>query len=676
MLVIERWGERLMGSPNIFEPPLEIPDGYVAIPINSEDLSSAPVRLSVLVRIAPDDLGGRLVVLRETLDAQVFLGCILDAASQAVKWVEVWVQNPDGVIGSAAACREALSNAALDRRWEQFFRALSAHDRSAVVTTGWESAHPAPVVLDVGRKCAVKLMDQESGGHWELCQDDQLLAEKGLPKYGGSLARYLYVAQAKGKSGFVAVTGDAPTNAVTKALTDVVPKGNAIGFNLGGGLILVQPFSPVGIEQFLDILGGGAWSGLQHGRTAIQWRQKDRDGGAERSDGVTSNGSLFLERHGRSGRLIESLHLKLRLIADAISAVRGLVARTQAPLLNITPESFAVRLGESGLGLPYLWTSRTALKDPGTAIALPIQASDVQYFVRGGSSGVSIYQPDSAGGAVSGRGPVRIRQVINDTGGGVVVEGTLTTHERIAPARNDLLWIRLNLAGQRVDVYSRLDVDAAMASGEVRFRSVPLRFDAALVKSLRSAEGVPIANASFEIIPLLSSPCDLYSLAVLAVRALFVNGETSLPKALDEVLSLARQLALEHDESVGLRLRIQSLFDGDKRWLGSLGPHRLLHESVKPGEAFDLIPGELWWDTVGLVVRMLPGVGPDSFCLDYSDAQAGGIHKVFDGAQQELETLLVRSRSLIVIDWRFNREIHSVIRRLVAGMTGETAGKA
>ena len=39
----------------------------------------------------------------------------------------------------------------------------------------------------------------------------------------------------------------------------------------------------------------------------------------------------------------------------------------------------------------------------------------------------------------------------------------------------------------------------------------------------------------------------------------------------------------------------------------------------------------------------------------------------------DLNRLLLRTRSLIVIDWRFNREIHAVIRRYRVGMPGHSA---
>ena len=43
--------------------------------------------------------------------------------------------------------------------------------------------------------------------------------------------------------------------------------------------------------------------------------------------------------------------------------------------------------------------------------------------------------------------------------------------------------------------------------------------------------------------------------------------------------------------------------------------------------------------------------------------------RMFDAALDDLDGLIRRSRSLIVIDWRFNREVRSVIRSKLTGMT-------
>ena len=75
-----------------------------------------------------------------------------------------------------------------------------------------------------------------------------------------------------------------------------------------------------------------------------------------------------------------------------------------------------------------------------------------------------------------------------------------------------------------------------------------------------------------------------------------------------------------------------------------------------------------------MVARMFPGVGRDSACADLGDARHGGLHAVYDAVRADLDRLLIRTRSLIVIDWKFNREVHSVIREFGAGHAGMKAG--
>jgi hypothetical protein len=221
-----------------------------------------------------------------------------------------------------------------------------------------------------------------------------------------------------------------------------------------------------------------------------------------------------------------------------------------------------------------------------------------------------------------------------------------------------------------VDLYAKLDTKAAMAAGEWRFRTVPQRFKGEAPGQLGAAKGVPLPDSPFEVIPLVSTPADLYALGVLAVRTLLVDPRVSLPVAVDEVLSLARQLAAEYDAALPIDERIRRLFDKDPRWLASLGPQRLSFEAIDPGEVFGLVPSPLWWSTLAAIVRMFPGVGPDSRCADLGAAPASAVQRVFDPVLADLDSLLRRTRSLIVIDWKYNREIHAVVRGFLTKLSG------
>ena len=658
-----------MSASEVKDAPVAVPEGYAAVPLGA-DQAAGPLRICVLVRREADPVAGHLVVLRDLIDGRVLLGCVLDAGGAVQEWIELWIQDLDGLSRTTAACREALSNRVLDERWKGYFHALVEADPAAAIRTGWETAHPLPTYVELASMEPLHPADPQSSGKWVLCVDDRLLTSKGLPAYSTSLHRYLYIPELGDQTPLVPVTADAPHGESVLSPTEITGGRRGLqAVNTGAGLVIVRRHCPIRMEPFVDILAGGSWDGVFHGRSLVNLGPTSE--ALKNTDpSLAGGGWLFLGRHGRWGRLVESYHLKLRLLADAARAIRRTVETTQRPLLNLSADSFQVRLAPPGSGLPFLWTARAVLCDPGDAITLPIRTSDAAYFLRAAAQGASVYRPQSAGQPVRGHGTVRIRQVLPEAGGQTIVEGTFATQERFQAARYDLIWLRLNLACGRVDLYGQLEQATALAAGEWRFRTVGQRFGEEVVSALRSAEGVPVTDTPFEIVPLLSTPCDLYALAVLAVRTLLVNRQTTLPVALDETLSLARQVEADYDESVALGLRVRQVFEADGRWAGSLGPQRLTNEEIPPAEAFDLVPAEVWFDTLGQIVRLLPGLGADSLAKDLGDAPPGGIHKVFDAAIEAIDDLVRRTRSLIVIDWRFNREVHAVVRRHLVGLGG------
>jgi hypothetical protein len=410
-------------------------------------------------------------------------------------------------------------------------------------------------------------------------------------------------------------------------------------------------------------LSGVSWDGLKHGRSVLDFGEQIN---ALRKDEttLTSDGWLFLETCGRHGRLIETLHLKLRLLADVVSSVHTLVCNLQCPLLNIGPESWQVKLGEVGRGLPFLWTAKAVLNDPGDAIPLAIEDANLQYYLPSPAAGTSIYRPLVSSVSTKGRASLRIRSVLTEANDTTVVEGTFTTQQRIEIASHDIVWLRINLACGDVDLYAHLESDSALASGEWRFRTVAQNIKH--TEDLKAAEGVPMPEVQFEVIPLLSSPCDLYSLAVLAIRIFLVDNTNSLPVVLDETLSLMRQIEADFDENVSIEERISDLFSKDNRWIESLGPQHLTFDEVASDEIFKIIPPEIWWAILIIIMKMLPGLGPDSECRDYGDAQPGGLHKVFERTMDDIDKQILKTRSLIVSDRQSNQEIAAVIQQYLS----------
>ncbi|MEX2217768.1 MAG: hypothetical protein WD749_03330 [Phycisphaerales bacterium] len=636
-----------------------LPAGYRALPLNPAERGS--VAACVVIREQAHPVHGRLIQLRSAFDRRVILGCLLDRAAQVLRWTEVHIQDVAGLAAATPVYREAASNLLLDERWREAARAMRAAAQgadAAVIATEWESSHPPPVALDIGKGVPVAAADDQ-GRAWQLLRDESVLTAKGLASYGGSAHRYLYVPDAGPGSPIRPVTTDAPGGSSAPAAAPLFPT-DMVPLNPGAGLLMICPRAPVSLEAMIDFLSDDpAGAALR----ISPFPETETSAGAQLKS--LGEEGFISSRQSRWARAIEVLHLKLRLLADAVGAVRGVVERTGRPFLNITADSFRVEIGAPGEGLPLLWTARGVLVAPGDAAALPLPGAEEEYYIRP-SEATSVYLPDSSGRAVQGRGSLRIRKVeAAGAHGAVLITGTLTTQERIRPNPSDLTWLRIHAGNERVDLYARLEADPAAAAGEYRFRTVPQKVSDAAKKGLQAAEGVPISDAPFQVIPLLSTPCDLYSLGVLAVRTLLVGAGNTLPVALDELFSLGRNAATEGEGEPAAR--ILAVLKSDPRWGEALGPQRVAHGLGSVSEALDAVPLELWCEVLSVVVRLFPGLGPGAFCRDLGDAPPAGLHAVFDGALAELRGLIRRTRSLVVVDWSANREVHSVIRARRAG---------
>jgi hypothetical protein len=647
-----------MANTNLSGNPTGIPEGYLAIPIHETE-AGATVRLCVLARQTPDPAAGHLVLLRDLPDAMVYLGCLTDAGGRLREWAELWVQNVDGLESSLPALRETFSNHSMDQRWGAMVKSFSTLNPHGFIQTGWEAKHALPTFLDLNRRQPVHPGAQEN--RWQLCRDDGALQAAGLPAYGTSLFRYLYQPGSK-ESGFVSVVSGAPANGSTKQVNEAFKDAQThVPLNPQGGLLMAQDFSPLGYEDYVDLLGGKPWKGIEHGKRLLTFNGVYRT--LDDWNRIEQSGShLFLGGKGKAGRFVEAFHLKLQVFYEVLSAVRTFIEQQQLPFLNLGADSFRVSLKELGTKLPFLWTANAVLVKPSQAYALPVETSDFRYFIRARPGGTSIYHPEGLNVSLQSSGNVRIRKVLPPDQDRTLLEGTLVMQDRINVSPHDLLWIRLPLPSGRVDLYGNLYTTDGLAQGEARFRTIAQKLHPEVVAALRAAEGVSFARSPFEVVPLLSSPCDMYALGVLAVRTFLTNPQNTLAVALDEVLSLGRQAATEYKQEVPLATRIASIMNADQRFTKSLAPHRLVQEPMEATAAYELLPPELWYHTLAGIVRLFPGIGPDSYCKDFGDSPALALEVIFNKPLEDLEKLLVRSRSLIVIDWNANREVHSAIR--------------
>jgi hypothetical protein len=604
-------------------------------------------------------VGGAFVLLRDTVDALVYLGCMMDAGGYVHDWLELWVQNIAGIEQSIAGNRDNISNQSLDARWSNRARIMADADRQSIFQTGAETSHPLPTFFNLALTGAVH--PASDGKRWEICCDDQLLQKNELPPYSTSLARYLYLPDAEEARFLSPAAAEAPGKAVRTAKEELGP---LIPFNADGSLMLARRLAPLSLDEYATILSGGSWPGLGPGSKVFKLDGVYR---TLQNASQVQNGEehFFLSRSGRFGRLLEVFHLKLDLIAQTVALVRNFTNAEQLPFLNLSSESFRITLGDSSDNLPALWTARVSLASPGAAFALPLETSEARYFMAPGVVGPSIFRSMASGMPLAGTAAVRIRKVVSQDDGNVVIEGTLLSQERFTSFRNDLIWVRLALPAGRVDLCGNLT--EGMAQGERRFRTLPQKFSESRSMALRATEGVRFANAPFETLPLLTSPFDLYSLGVVALQTLLVSSSNTLAIALDEILSLAQAAAeLGTRENTDLFTRILSITSTDPRWLASLGPHRLLADDSIGGEkAVACVSPELWWKTIATIIRLFPGsVGKESFCTDLTDAPPFSLGSIYDQPIAVINDLLRQSRALLFSDWKFNSEVSSILRDL------------
>jgi hypothetical protein len=639
--------------------PFSLPEGYRALPLCPED-RDAPLSICLVTR-SETVTGTPFVLLRETTDASIYLGCLIDGTADPKGWLEIWVQNTDRMAQSFQAQIEVMNNPLVDRRWSERLTMVRRLDRSAIIETGWETVHPAPAFFDVSAGAIVHPMEPFTNRPFVLCTDDAALTSAGLPAYTSSIHRYLWTGGEAPT--FVATTAGAPTPAGVQSGPEAFP--NLLPFNPAGGFLLVRSFVPLKLVEFADLLAGKSWTGFSSVGTSLNLgKAYSQLGDVEML--VQGGAHLFAGRNGGISQLREIFHLKLNLVFQTLTQIRDAIRSQQLPFLNLNAESFRVRLSETGTGLPRLWTACVELVESSAGVPLSVPTSESRYFIPPVIPGPSIYRPQTLTALTYGQGTLRIRQLLPPIPEGTSIEATLATDERLELAGSDLVHVRLGLPIGRVDLYGHADESSALAKGETRIRTLPQKLSDDVLTALDQAAGTPATMTHFEVLPLLASPYDMYAAAVLAARILLVDEENTLAIAVDELLSLAREVSSRYNEGDSFAARLRATVDRDPRWGLSLGPHRLTFRPGLRSTATLAIPSELWWQTLGLILRLFPGASPDSFCRDFGDAPSLALDGIFEKPLAELELLQLRSRSLVVTDWDQNIEIRDAIGAVMA----------
>jgi hypothetical protein len=650
---------------NVKSSRQQLPEGCVLAPIH-ECNEGIPLRICILVRLDPK-LPSPFVLLRELPEARVYLGSVCDAGARIQEWVEIWVQTLELRELAYSGYQERLTNFICDERWYLQWERFKSNLPQCVIMTGMERKNPAPILVKRLAGAPDPGVATIEAAKWKICRDDALLTSVGLPPYSTSPFRYLHDPEMTGAKFFLAVSSDAPVNAHVQAISQlrIAPDVLAV-FNPQAGLIRVTRFSPLEIEDYLQVLEGKPWAGPAPGGFPVFPTKTYADFQAWSS---SAKGLPFM-LHGdgkQNDRLNEIFFLKLSALYGMFKEVRSYVQATQLPLLNLSPASFRMTIPEAGDQFPALWATRCMLVKPGQAYPLQIRSTTQRYFLRFGRIEPSPFLPESLGAHSFGVGSIRVRTVTPETDG-IVLEGTLVAEEYLALESHDLLWFTLPLGEERIEFFARVFASESAGPKEARFRTLPAKLSESVTVSLKQATGAVFAKSPYEVWPLLSSPCDMFSLGVIAVRMLLANNTSNFPVILDEVLGLARHFCNDVKEESIFLSDFKSLLSLDQQLLDLVSPHKLIEASGLPHQARSRINMEIWLETIGLVLRLFPSAGSQAYCKDFGDVTPLALETIYNHPVQKLEVLLLRLRSILTPSLSSDEEIGRVLLKQMASL--------
>lgn len=643
---------------------LLLPEEYALAPIHASSLET-PLKICVIVRLNATPVTGPFVLLREVPGSRVYLGAIADAKARVREWVEISVQTLDLKDMAFTGYQEQLSNHVFDQRWRAESRLAAECLAERFIATGMEEKNPGPILIkssDAGNKGFLAV----ESVNWRVCLDDSALSSFGLPPYSTSPFRYLYEPDAAGSKTFLATSPDAPTNSHVQSMDRFSKSpGTLAVFNPFAGLVRVLRFDPIELEVFLELLEGRAWKES----TATPPRFIPGSLYAELQSWSASPKGLPFLLHGanETGRWNEVFFLKLSMLLEMLKEVRRHVKAHQLPLLNLSPSSFRICVPETGDQFPALWSSRCHLVRGGQAYPLRIKSTEQRYFIRLGRVEPSPYLVQGMAAHSFGIGNIRLRNVTEENDG-TVIEGTLVAEDYLGLDPNDLLWFKLPLGDERLEFFAHVYTAEAVGPREARFRTVPTRLAEPVAAALKRAAGTVFARAPYEIWPLLSSPCDLFSLGVIGVRTFLATTNSNLPVILDEVLGLARHFGKSETSANSPHESLRTLLDADSRLLDLVSPQALIEAAATPADARKKIQMTLWLEAMTILLRLFPGAGGASYCKDFGDVSPLALETVFNQPIEELERLVARLRSVLVPDLSANREIAEIVLEQLAAV--------
>jgi len=623
--------------------------------------STVETSLCLAVRSRVDPVSGWFVPLYERHDAVVFLGALLDGSGRVREWLEIWVQTLSRVQGGGGNSSAAFNNAYLDQQWKDRCEILDALQPKDLFAGAWQTQHPPPLQY-VPEKAKLIPVSPTSPDEdvWCLCQDDSVLRELGLGSYSQSSHRYLYLPRRKASSPFIPLQREAaPHLRLAKPSPEQGFRADCPVFNPEGGLLMIRRLLPLTLPQFKRILEGYGYEGMGQADDKVHL-SKTHSALGEQTYQLHNHGLIFSGKKGRPGRLLECFLLKLMLFQEAVATVAVVTKREKRPFLSLRAEDFRVRLHEGGGRLPLSWNFGLGLARTTESAEISVAEGGQFIFEPVRPLAASPYLPKELASLRNGTASLRIRGVEPGKSGTVVIEGTLSDHNMGGIGVSDVLEISLLILGKRERFLARPLRGQSLAETELRFLTIPRALDSGQFDALVALKASWIDSVGFRVTPLVASPADLYSLAVIGLETLIDTRKVSLAVALDECISLATLLGRESERPEPLPVRRARVIELEPRFRRTLGPQNLCREADETAMN-DAIPAEVWWSYFDILIRMFPGLGRDSIAADLGDVNPQALDSCYLDVLAQLDTLLELTRSLLFGDLASNREAAEIL---------------
>lgn len=425
-----------------------------------------------------------------------------------------------------------------------------------------------------------------------------------------------------------------------------------IPFNPHGGHMMVVKHHPVNLDRFLNWIYGVDAAGktaeaplspVEH--LALDWKTTR-----------VSQSTLFLGEKGRWSHHLEMFHIKLMLIRGMFQEVKSLTAAHQMPLFNLSPSQFALELPSNLTGSPWLWGARVRLMVPGESMPVALPESQSMIFRKEGPSRSHAYLPEGLGLFSAGTGEVTLSKIMTNKERMFVIDFWLQVDDTLQLTEKDLVRVLIPLAEERVNLAGFMS-ERDPATRRIRIQTIPMNFPEEKLLKLE-AVGV-FRGCPFEVLPLWSSPCDLFSLAVLAAKILLSGPGNPVSGVREKLRMIAAGLPPQagHEDCSAW---LERQFSSNKELQECLGPKHAGAGELQAEEAAELIPSELWRDVLIWLARLFPGWGAHSYCHGLEN-EGEALDVVFDAPLKDLDRLIETSRLALFSDYHMSDDMESLL---------------